>query len=129
MPNPAIHCRHTRTGTFVRWEITVAYSRYKFVTVSLFETVMIYITAVSLLQLPHGRFRSETAGRKPTRRLQKRNGYNRPFGHKRPFGCSSYVMAVAAGKSRRFYSCVGIFNWYYLSSPLQVLRFPTARLG
>jgi hypothetical protein len=31
-------------------------------------------------------------------------------------------MAVADGQSRRFYSCVGIFNWYCLSSPPQVLR-------
>ena len=26
---------HTRTGTCVRWEMTVAYNRYKFITVSL----------------------------------------------------------------------------------------------
>jgi hypothetical protein len=29
---------------------------------------------------------------------------------------------VAAGQSQRFYSGVGIFNWYYLSSPPQILR-------
>jgi hypothetical protein len=47
----------------------------------------------------------------------------RPFpnGHKCPFGCNGYVTAVAAGQSQRFYSGMGIFNWYYLSSPPQVL--------
>jgi hypothetical protein len=48
----------------------------------------------------------------------------RPFpnGCKRPFGCDGYVTAVAAGQSQRFYSGVGIFNWYYLSSPPQIPR-------
>jgi hypothetical protein len=36
--------------------------------------------------------------------------------------CNGYVTAVAAGQSQRFYSGVGIFNWYYLSSPPQILR-------
>jgi hypothetical protein len=36
--------------------------------------------------------------------------------------------AVAAGQSQRFYSGVGIFNWCYLSSPPQILRFPVVRL-
>jgi hypothetical protein len=40
-----------------------------------------------------------------------------------PFGCNGYVTAVAAGQIQRFYSGVGIFNWYYLSSPPQILRF------
>ena len=31
---------------------------------------------------------------------------------------------MAAGQSQRFYSGVGIFNWYYLSSPPQILRVP-----
>jgi hypothetical protein len=43
-------------------------------------------------------------------------------GHKCPFGCNGYVTAVAAGQSQRFYSGVGIFSWYYLSSPPQILR-------
>jgi hypothetical protein len=48
----------------------------------------------------------------------------RPFlnGQKYPFGCNGYVTAVAAGQSQRFYSGVGIFNWYYLSSPPQIRR-------
>jgi hypothetical protein len=47
-----------------------------------------------------------------------------------PFGCNSYVTAVAAGQSQRFYfySGVGVFNWYYLSSPPQVLRSPRVGL-
>jgi hypothetical protein len=54
----------------------------------------------------------------------------RPFpnGHKRPFGCSGYVTAVAAGQSQRFYSGVAIFNWYYFSSPPQIPRIPEAPL-
>jgi hypothetical protein len=59
------------------------------------------------------------------KRLQIYNGYmQRPFpnGHKCPFGRNGYVTAVAAGQSQRFYSGVGIFNWYYLSSPPQILR-------
>ena len=39
-----------------------------------------------------------------------------------------YVTAVAAGQSQRFYSGVGIFNWYYLSSPPQILRRPAVHL-
>jgi hypothetical protein len=35
---------------------------------------------------------------------------------------------VAVGQSQRLYSGVGIFNWYYLSSPPQVLRVPEAPL-
>ena len=31
---------------------------------------------------------------------------------------------MAAGQSQRFYSGVGIFNWYYPSSPPQILRSP-----
>jgi hypothetical protein len=31
---------------------------------------------------------------------------------------------VAVGQSQRFYSGVGIFNWYYLSSPPQIPRGP-----
>jgi hypothetical protein len=52
-----------------------------------------------------------------------------PNGHKCPFGCNGYYMhvaAVAAGQRPRqrfyFYSGVGIFNWYYLSSPSQIPR-------
>ena len=61
------------------------------------------------------------------KRLQIYNGHmQRPFpnGHKCPFGCNGYVTAVAVGKSRRLYlySGVGIFNWYYLSSPTQIPR-------
>jgi hypothetical protein len=50
----------------------------------------------------------------------------RPFpnGNNRRFGCSGYVTAVAAGQSQRLYSGVGIFDWYYLSSPPQILRAP-----
>ena len=32
------------------------------------------------------------------------------------------AVAVAAGQIQRFYSGVGIFNWYYLSSPPQIPR-------
>jgi hypothetical protein len=35
---------------------------------------------------------------------------------------------MAAGQSQRFYSGVGNFNWYYLSSPPQVLRGPRVGL-
>ena len=37
---------------------------------------------------------------------------------------------MAAGQSQRFYSGVGIFNfnWYYLSSPPQILRIPVVEL-
>jgi hypothetical protein len=35
---------------------------------------------------------------------------------------------VAAGQSQRFYSGVRIFNWYYLSSPPQILRAPGVEL-
>ena len=36
---------------------------------------------------------------------------------------------MAAGQSQRFYSgVVGIINWYYLSSPPQILRFPVVDL-
>jgi hypothetical protein len=35
---------------------------------------------------------------------------------------------VAAGQSQRFYSGVGIFNWYYLSSPPQIPRRPSVHL-
>ena len=54
----------------------------------------------------------------------------RPFpnGHKYPFGCNVYVTAVAAGQSQRFYSGVGIFNWYYLSSPPKTLLRPVVDL-
>jgi hypothetical protein len=45
-----------------------------------------------------------------------------------PFGCNGYVTAVAAGQSQRFCSGVGIFNWYYLSSPPQILRGPVVPL-
>ena len=50
----------------------------------------------------------------------------RPFpnGHKCPFGCDGYVTAVTAGKSQRFYSGVGIFSWYYFSSPIQIPLCP-----
>ena len=51
----------------------------------------------------------------------------RPFpnGYKFPFGCTGngYVTAVTAGQSQRFSSGVGIFDWYYLSSPPQIPRF------
>jgi hypothetical protein len=40
----------------------------------------------------------------------------------RPFWCNGYVTAVAAGQSQRLYSDVGVFNWYYLSSPPQIPR-------
>jgi hypothetical protein len=67
-------------------------------------------------------------------RFQKRNGrryetvseakrlqiYN---GHILTAICDGYVTAVAAGQSQRLYSGVGIFNWHYLSSPPQILRF------
>ena len=36
---------------------------------------------------------------------------------------------MAAGQSQRFYSGVGIFNWYYLSSPPQIPRPPVVHLG
>ena len=49
-------------------------------------------------------------------------------GHKCPFGCNDHVTAVAAGQSQRYYSGVGIFNWYYLSSPPQSLRPPVVHL-
>ena len=54
----------------------------------------------------------------------------RPFpnGHKCSFGCIGYVTAVAVGQHQPLYSSVGIFNWYYLSSPPQILRFPGVRL-
>jgi hypothetical protein len=60
------------------------------------------------------------------KRLQIYYGYMlRPFpnGHKCPFGCNGHVTAVAVGQSQRLYSGVGIFNWYYLSSPPQIPRF------
>ena len=38
------------------------------------------------------------------------------------------VTAVAVGQSRRLYSGVGIFNWYYLSSPPQIPRTPVVGL-
>jgi hypothetical protein len=65
------------------------------------------------------------------KRLKIYNGYmQRPFpnGHKCPFGCGGCVTAVAAGQSQRFYSGVGIFNWYNLSSPPQILRCPEVGL-
>jgi hypothetical protein len=83
--------------------------------------------AVSILKPPHGGFRSKTAV----------NGYkfitaicngHLPNGEKYPFGCSGYVTAVAAGQSQRFYSGVGMSDWYYLSSPPQILRAPGAVL-
>ena len=37
---------------------------------------------------------------------------------------NGYVTAVAAGQRQRFHSGVGIFNWYYPSSPPRVVRFP-----
>jgi hypothetical protein len=40
-----------------------------------------------------------------------------PDGCKCPFGCNGYVTAVAAGQNQRFNSGMGIFSWYYLSSP------------
>jgi hypothetical protein len=43
-------------------------------------------------------------------------------------GCNGYVTAVAVGQSQRLYSGVGIFNWCYLSSPPQILRFPGVHL-
>jgi hypothetical protein len=48
----------------------------------------------------------------------------RPFpnGQKCPFACNGYVIVVAAGQSQQFYSGVGTFNWYYLSSPPQILH-------
>jgi hypothetical protein len=52
-----LHGRYTRAGIFVRWGMAVAYSRYKFVTVSLMK------------RLYNGRFTSETTAR----RLRKRN--------------------------------------------------------
>jgi hypothetical protein len=54
----------------------------------------------------------------------------RPFpnGKKCPFGCNGYVTAVAVGQSQRLYSGVGIFNWYYLSSPPQILCAPGVEL-
>jgi hypothetical protein len=39
-----------------------------------------------------------------------------------------YLTAVAAGQSQRFYSCVGIFNWHYLSLPPQIPRGPWSHL-
>jgi hypothetical protein len=35
---------------------------------------------------------------------------------------------MAIGQSQRLYSGVRIFNWYYLSSPPQILRAPEAPL-
>jgi hypothetical protein len=43
------------------------------------------------------------------------------------FGCNGCVTAVAAGQSQRFYSGVGIFNWYYLSSAPPELPGPGGR--
>jgi hypothetical protein len=95
---------------------------------------LLYISRVSLLKWPHGGFRIETAVTKPfseVKRLQIYSGYMYwpfPNGHKCPFGCNGYVTAVAAGQSQRFYSGVGIFNWYYLSSPPQILLVPVVHL-
>jgi hypothetical protein len=47
-----------------------------------------------------------------------------PNRQKCPFKCNGCVTAVAAGKSQRLHSGVKIFNWYYLSSPPQILRLP-----
>ena len=68
------------------------------------------------------------------KRLYVYNSYmQRPFpnGNKYPFGCNSYVtamaVAVAAGQSQRLYSSgagAGIFSWYYLNLPPQVPRRP-----
>jgi hypothetical protein len=84
-------------------------------------------TAARRFQKQNGRY--ETVSE--VKRLQIYNGiYNgymkQPFpnGHKCPFGCNGFVTAVAAGQSQRFYSGVGIFNWYYLSLPPQILRGP-----
>jgi hypothetical protein len=41
---------------------------------------------------------------------------------------NGHVTAVAVGQSQRLYSGVGIFNWYYLSSPPQNLRCPVVDL-
>ena len=46
-----------RTGTCVRWRMAVTHNRYKFVTVSLPER----FRNGSLLKMPCGGFRSETA--------------------------------------------------------------------
>jgi hypothetical protein len=42
--------------------------------------------------------------------------------------CNGRKLAAAAGQSQRLYSGVGIFNWYYLSSPPQILRCSGAPL-
>jgi hypothetical protein len=42
--------------------------------------------------------------------------------------CDWCVTAVAAGQSQRLYSGVGIFHWYYLSSPPQIPRGPRPQL-
>jgi hypothetical protein len=46
------------------------------------------------------------------------------------FGFNRYVTTVAVGQSRPLYSGVGIFifNWYNLSSPPQIPRFPGVQL-
>jgi hypothetical protein len=51
-----------------------------------------------------------------------------PNGHKCPFGCTGCVTAVIVGQSQRLYSRVGIFNWYYLGSPPQILLRPEVEL-
>jgi hypothetical protein len=84
-------------------------------------------TAARRFQKGNGRY--ETVSE--VKRLQIYNGYmQRPFpnGHKRPFGCNGHVTAVTAGQSQRFYSGVGIFNWYYPSSPPQIPRRPGVQL-
>jgi hypothetical protein len=50
-PRP-LHNRYSRTDIFVRWEMAVTYSRYKFVTASLPKRLL------------NGRFASETAVRR-----------------------------------------------------------------
>ena len=86
--------------------------------------------AVSLLKPPHGGFRSETAVTKPFRKWKGHKFLTAICNDHSPTDTSvcSGVTAVAAGQSQRFYSGVGIFNWYYLSSPPQILRFPVVEL-
>jgi hypothetical protein len=52
------------------------------------------------------------------------------YSYKCPFGCNVTVIlitAVAVGQG--LYSGVRAFNWYYLSSPPQVLRCTMAMAG
>jgi hypothetical protein len=48
---------------------------------------------------------------------------------KRLFGCGGYVTAVAVGQRQQFYSGVGIFIWYHLSSTPRDIRIQGPNLN